>query len=180
MHPLVLAKIAVRIVALYLIAYGIMQLTTLLSAMQFASSGSESSGTYLAIAIATIISPAFFGVVMWFLSNPLAKRIIGNAELPQQGSLDSFSIQATALATVGLILVVLGIPDLIITVNQFAYSLEVNEGANAMTRNALVHLLASFAQLALGIMLIFGASGGARLLHKIRGMGLHDEQDAKR
>jgi len=130
------------------------------------------------IQIATVLTIALFipliaGIVLWNISNWLAKLI--TAGLPNNGNTNNSlpHIQTMAITTVGLVVVVLSLPYLISLAVQFFVSYSsILDTDKTFKTVLLANIAASITKVVLGLTLVLGASGWVKLLYKIRGFGL--------
>lgn len=166
MEPATLSLILLRVLAVYLIAKGILFAPEIVTVW---SGASAYAGKYPNIGLYSfvILTPVIFGLILWLLSPQLAKMIVRGESLKQSvESLSLGNIQAAVLATVGLLIIFVTIPSLIsISVQIFG------EGGRSSTA-ATAHLSAQIAKVGLGVVLVFGANSLVRLIRRIREFGL--------
>ena len=172
MNSRLLANIAIKVVAIYLMAQGIVQVPSIVTALQYESLQIESNDGMLPIYFTSILSPLFFGLILWFISGFLSKVVGKGIDHTEESELTTNNIQVVAIATVGFILVVMSIPQLISISIQLFGNMDLVNGRKVLNINVLSYLLASITKIILGLALVLGASGWARLLNKIRGIGV--------
>ena len=107
--------LAVRILALYLIAQGVSALPALASYWRNEWFTSSMRVTYLV----AIVSPVVIGVAMLALSGVLARRLIPGGEAQAKPAAGLSDIQSVAFATFGLLLIASTIPDLFASIVTF-------------------------------------------------------------
>ena len=173
MNPILLATIAIKVVAIYLISQGIVQVPGVVAVLQYQSLPVDSTDEMLAIYLAAILSPLLFGWILWFLAPTLSRVIVKKTDCSQDIELTTGHIQSISIATVGFILVIMSIPPLIGTSTQLFGSMDIVNDERVFNINLLSYVLAALTKIILGLGLILGATGWARLLNKIRGLGLN-------
>ena len=172
MNPVTFAKIAIKIVAVYLMAQGIMQVPSIISLFQFSSTPMGENAQVIFVLVSAIFMPLIAGILLWAISNWLSRYIV--AGVPQDESANNSlpHIQAVAISTVGLIVVVLSLPQLIsLAVQLFGHTSVLND-EKVFSTAILSSFVASCVKVVLGLALVLGASGWVKLLYKIRGLGL--------
>jgi len=172
MTPITFAKIAIKLVAVYLMAQGIMQVPSIVTLFQFSTTPMDENVQVVFVLVSAIFMPLIAGIVLWVISNWLSRRIV--AGVPQDESANNSlpDIQAVAISTVGLIVVVLSLPQLIsLAVQLFGHTSILND-EKIFSTAILSSFVASCVKVVLGLALVLGASGWVRLLYKIRGLGL--------
>lgn len=169
MDAKLLAKIALRVVAVFMIAMGIMALP------QIAGMNDPSRASFSALTLIIVLmeaGPVLVGIVLWFLAPILADWMVGDAQPPATaGALDAQTLQAIAFATVGLV----------VTIQAGAYIAGI--GVTAMTSpndfQVFLHsyvFAAQIIKLVLGLALLVGARAFSRLLLRLREFGLKPPQ----
>ena len=168
-----LSKISVRLISLIIMAQGVMQLPLLKNALSIYPNNQFSSLDVLLIA-SSFMAPVVVGLILWFLAPVVAKLMIGkNHVKPTIEKPTAFEIQAIAISTAGLIIVVLTLPMLLSNVMQALnepYFFQ--EGNEDFALINLTNILASSLKLILGLLLMLGSPFWVRLLQKFRTLGL--------
>lgn len=172
MNPILLATIAIKIVAIYVMAQGVVQLPGIVAALQYQSSSVDPNNGNLVIYLSALLSPLVFSLALWFIAPTLSRVIVKRADYSQEIDLTTDHLQAVAIATVGFILVIMSIPPLIGTSTQLFGSMDIVNDEKVFNINLLSYVLAALTKIILGLALILGATGWVRLLNKIRGLGL--------
>ena len=177
MNAEVLAKIAVRILSLYLIAAGLTQLPNLSIAFQSLSTSSGDpdyfdANLFFIVVIGATSAPLLIGILFWFLSERLSAFVLKGIDTAEEGAVSVYQVQAIALASVGLVILVHAIPQIIsIAVQISNANAPVNESLRIGTYYGAL-LWASAAKIILAVSLVVGASGWIKLFRKLRGFGL--------
>lgn len=127
MEAKTLSKIAVRILAIYLIATGFMQIPNIVTILSNARSIDDEK-IILFTFISVIITPIVVGFILWFMSEKLAKMIIGNESEIEVHPLHNPQLQTIIISTIDLTIVVLTIPELVRYIYQVVSITEVAWG----------------------------------------------------
>lgn len=164
MDARLLTKIALRVLAVFMVATGIMGLPQL--AMMDMRSDVVVSALLLIAAI-MITMPLLIGPILWVLAPRLAGWIVGKGDaVPAAGSVAAADIQAIAFVTLGLIIAIQAGSYVIGVI----YVLMTSDIPTSLTNNYV--LPAQIAKLILGLALVFGAKGFTRFLRRFREFGL--------
>ena len=174
MNPIVFANIALKVVAVYVITQGIMQLPNIVILLQWHESPTNNNDQILSASaiVAAILSPLIIGTVLWLISGKLSNFIIKGLEHSESDSITVSHIQAVAISTIGLILLVLALPELISSITQLFGNMEIINNEKVFDINILSYFIASVIKVILGFSLVVGVSGWAKLLNNIRRLGL--------
>jgi hypothetical protein len=180
MEPNILARIAVRIVAIYIIAQGMMYLPSIYTVMLYNDGRSGIDVAGIVAVIAAIFGPLVVGVVLWLVAPALSRWIVGAIESGEGSSATSGQIQAVAISTAGLIIVFISLPGFIsLLVQTFGGAYEF-EGQRIFSINTVANLLASGLKVLFGVLLILGVRFWIRLLHRFKEFGLEEKSSNKR
>lgn len=172
MPPQVLSKIAIRIVAIYMIAQGIIQLSGSI-VTQLAFNSIQKIDGSLFIAIIFTMLPLLSGLLIWFFSNALSKWVAGEAPTSEEKeALNITNIQAVALSTIGLVLIFTTVPTLLTSLLQIFSADRVFEGKRIYDAGQVGFVIGTFLEVLLGILLVVGANFWSRVLYHFRQFGL--------
>ena len=176
MEPILLAKISIRIVAIYLMAQGIIQVPGIATVLSYPSAqGSTSLQIILAISFA-IITPLIFGVFLWVISNKLSTWVVGGSyNTESENELNSAQLQAIAFCTIGLVIMFMTIPSLVGQIIQLYSNPDIFDGDRAFNTIAVSNIVATSLKVFLGLLLVLGTKFWVRLLHNFREFGLHEK-----
>jgi len=110
-NPTLLADIAIKVIAVYLMARGISETPGIATFYQFSTSTINENNQFFLVMVGAIITPLIVGIVLWLLSNKIARAIVHD----DVSNIEDFSstaaqVQVVAIATIGLILLVLTLP----------------------------------------------------------------------
>jgi len=173
MEPKTLAQILLRVLAVYLMAKGILYLPELATV---ASATKSFSGAFPNIGILSlvVIAPLVFGLGLWAASPKIAGLMVAQSNSGETNSPATLpQIQSAILATVGLLLVFLTLPSIVTIAFQI---LEESEHSVVIPTAVLA---SHIARLVLGILLIVGAGALVRLVNKAREFGLEEKASNK-
>lgn len=115
MAPTTLSQIAVRVVAIYVIAQGIMYLPSIHSVMLYGSNRTGVDESAFSLIIAAIFGPMIVGLVLWAAAPTISKWIVVGAEedAAEQAPFTLRQLQAVVISTAGLVIVFLSLPGFI-------------------------------------------------------------------
>ncbi|MGB9429910.1 MAG: hypothetical protein WCC11_08580 [Gammaproteobacteria bacterium] len=173
MESKLFAKIVLRLLAVYLIARGIIFLP------DFYMLQGQPSGVFWTITnpnlwlVIPVLAPTISGIVLWVIAPMIANWMIGvdntHVQIP---SLLQNDLQAIAIVTAGLIIVIIAVPR----IADWLIQLFANSYNNGVSRvfdpGVLGFFIASVLLLLFGLLLIFGIRFWVRLLRRIREFGL--------
>lgn len=173
MEARLLAKILLRLLAIYMIVRGIMLLPDLyflFSATQF-HSGSLNPYFWSVI---TVFAPVIAGIILWALSPFIAFWLVGaDARQLNVSITPKDNIQEVAISIAGLIIVVLAIPEIVNALIQLFTRSFFNGLHRVFDMGELAWLIASALQLLIGLWLFLGVRFWGRLFRKAREFGLN-------
>lgn len=173
MDPRLLAKILLKLLAIYLIVRGIMFLPSFYYvSASFAQLRSSGLNPYLLYAM-PVVAPIVAGIILWMISPFISSRIVGTGEdqLSVSG-VPKDNIQEISIGVAGLIIVIVAIPEVVnLLIQAFAHSFY-NGLHRVFDVGELALLIASVLQLLLGLSLFLGVRFWGRLLQSAREFGL--------
>lgn len=163
-----LSLIGIRLIAIYLMASGIVQMTYL--PLIF----SDTSQDYFmqTVYVLAIVSPLMVGIIFFAFSRLFSKLVSGTS-LPTESAEVGARIeelQGVAFAIAGLLIVAIRFPIFVRVILFINQSAELNEGEAEYFSNP--HFLAELFVLLLGLSLFFGARFWARIYREFREFGL--------
>lgn len=160
-----ISKIALKVFSIFVLVQAVLIVPPFLSAYFTLSNGTEfkSAGWFSAVSITSIFLLIVLSIFIWRLSNNVSGQI--NSDQPASIS-ESF-----ILAVLGLYLIFDSLKRLSITSVGVFYSLESSPVVSDTVIQSIVILAVYFAQLIIGLSLIFGAKGWLKILHKLRVAG---------
>ena len=173
MEPRLLAKIGLRLLAVYLMVRGILFLPDL-----YLLSGSQTSfhaaglSAYFWYAI-TILTPVIAGIALWAVSPVVATWMVRiNGEPIQAPSVSREDISGIIISLVGVIIAVIAVPPIVYgLINTFVFP-KINGLGMEVNISELPYVIASVLQLILGLWLFLGIKFWVRLLRRAREFGL--------
>ena len=119
--------------------------------------------------------------MVWLKAEWFAGRMLSGADALDLGApelpIGQVSITQTAISVMGVYLLVSAVPQLFQTISLIAargYYEQIPAEFNAST---LAHLVSISTQLSIGLSLVFGASGVARVIHWARRVGVAKESE---
>lgn len=169
-----LGKIALRLLAVYLIARGISVLPDVYAIpIQFGDKSSLGFNPYF-LFIIPICALLIAGIVLWAMAPLISDWMVGTSVVSTQMSLANVEeIQRVAIGTAGLIIAIIAIPQVVswlIRTVEDLYLLKTQQ--IIFGSHNWAYLVAALLQLLLGLLLIFGTRSLARLLRRAREFGL--------
>ncbi|HKV96669.1 MAG TPA: hypothetical protein VJR90_04140 [Gammaproteobacteria bacterium] len=172
MEPRLLAKILLRLLAIYLVVRGIMFLPNLYIVRSAAQFHSDSLNPYL-WSVITVLAPIVAGIILWALSPFIASWLVGaNDRKLNVSMMSSDNIQEIVVGLAGLIIVILAIPEVVNWLIHLFTRSFFNGQHRVFDMDELAWLIASALQLLLGLWLFFGVRFWVRLFRKAREFGL--------
>jgi len=180
MNAHLLAKIALRVLSVYIMARGIMELPNLYTISLYAGSVVSEMEAQKSILYLAVVSPVVVGLALWFLASPLSSLVVG----PEAGThtpknISVSEIQAVVIATVGFILFFFTVPGFVGLMVQLYGTQNMIDGERIFNSNTLSYVLSSGLKLLLGLLLIMGARFWVRLLTRFREFGLESKSSNK-
>lgn len=169
MDAKLLAKIALRVLAVYMIAKGIMELPALMTVPVYASDAHYAGPDFLWI-FAAVLSPLIIGLGLWFLATRAANWVVGsgeNADVPMEVS--GATLLAVAFISIGVVFVVQSLPNVL---GLIYASEEPSNGAQGPSVFYSRYFLSECIRLILGLVLMAGTRNLVRLFHRFREFGL--------
>lgn len=173
MAPTDLARIAVRLVAIYFLSQGLIQLPGLLVLPRLAETVMGGTFSQLQVVLASIL-PLVVGLALWIGAPPIGRLVVGTVDEDERPA-TAFEIQAIAVSTAGLILLFSAVPGLVsyfyiavVQAPEFGGVRRYNDGVFGM-------LLGTGLQVILAVLLILGARFWSRALWRIRTFGVHEK-----
>jgi len=175
MQATILAKIAIRIVAIYLVTQGVLNATGLASVFTSPFSKEVTTGQLSIVLLIHFLVPLLFGLFLWLLSNKLASLIVGNSNVDLSTTINTRQLQSIALSSVGLVVIFTTLPDLVnLLMTTFSSSNKVDD-VTIISPGAIAHLVGLSLKVLFGLLLIFGARFWSGLLHSLKGFGLYEK-----
>ena len=157
-----LAKVGLRILAVYFIAEGIVQVWAFLSLRIAWSSTTTFKHTSILIIFA-VLSPALVGILLWLVA-PAAGRWAAGREAHEKSAIP---LNAQTLLDIGLIAIGVSLfCAAVIAALGSIYSTLASEQPRALLQDDYV--LSQMVQAALGVALILGARFFTRLFYRLR------------
>lgn len=166
-----LSLIGIRLIAIYLIASGIVQMNYL--PLIF----SDRSQDYVmqTVYVLAFVSPFMVGIIFYAFSRPFSKLVSGTS-LPAESAEVGAKIeelQGVAFAIAGLLIVAIRFPSFVEEILRIFHTAKLNDGRVEIFSSPL--FLAEFFVLLLGLSLFFGARFWTRLYGEFREFGLKDK-----
>jgi len=181
MEPTTLAKIAVRVVAIYLVVQGIAQTPGIIPLFTYSSFEGSESVQIMTVLVLVILFPLIVGTFLWLASEKLSRAIVGGGvESDSSSSIDASHIQAVAISTIGLIVLFLALPQLAGSVIQLFGSSNIIDGERVFNATAISYLVINSMELLLGLCLVVGANFWVKVLNNFREAGLRKKTSNKR
>lgn len=166
MNPMTFAIIAVKLISIYLVINGIMQVPNMVNYLQLSSAPNNGINAVNSVYIVSIFAPIIAGVILWLISNRFSEYIVENLPETEPSAISSAHIQSVAISTAGLMVAVLSIPDVVNYGVQLFGHLQIVNGEKVFSTSLLSYFLAVCVKTALGCSLIISAPRWAKLIHK--------------
>lgn len=182
MDPKVLGVVAFRVLAVYLVIWGMGNLSNLyyVYSLKDALPGpGDASHPVLASLVYgfSLVVPVLAGLALWRWAPVVAERVVPAGTYPSgDGAYSLEKIQAVALATVGLLVIFWTLP--ILTVRTYALFTQTPPEFSTIYQNPYksTELVAMSLQVLFGLWLVLGARSWTRLLHRFQEFGLKEKQ----
>lgn len=169
MDAKLLAKLALRVLALFMIATGVMALP------QIGTLDNQNGSSFSLLAATLVVmdaGPVLVGIALWFLAPILADWMVGEADSPARAkAVDADTLQTIAFATVGLVVA--------IQAGSYLAGIFLTAATLPNDFQAFLHsyiFVAQLVKLVLGLALLVGAQFFSRLLLRLREFGLKPPQ----
>jgi hypothetical protein len=179
MEPNQIARIGIRLVALYAYVQGIMYLPSIYTVALNSNSGPIGSYEVVAV-VSAILGPLFVGTILWIAAPRLGKWVVGPpSQQPRRETTELVQYEATAICVAGLVIVFLALPGFVSLLIQTIGGSYAAEGQRVFNINAVAYLVANSLKVLLGILLIIGVRFWVKLLRKFRQFGLEEKSSNK-
>ena len=166
-----LTLIGIRLVSIYMMASGIVQMAFL----PLIFSGTSQDYLMQTVYVLAIVSPLMVGIILYAFSRPFSKLVSGASA--SAGSADVRAkieeLQGVAFAIAGLLIVAIRFPIFVREILRIHQVAQLNEGQLEYYSNP--HFLAELFVLLLGLFLFFGARFWTRIYREFREFGLKDK-----
>jgi len=182
MNPKALAVVAFRVLSVYLVIWGLTNLSQLYGLFRFQQVFPPQEADSLAVigsltyALAIAV-PILGGLVLWKWAPGLAVRVV-KEEVSGSGeaSFSLVQIQAVALTTAGLLLIFWVLPSFLVGIYELLA--RTPPGYSALGQNPFkaTNLVSMFLEILLGLWLVLGARSWTRLLHRFQEFGLEGKR----
>ncbi|HEY1772673.1 MAG TPA: hypothetical protein VGH91_05715 [Gammaproteobacteria bacterium] len=168
MDARLLAKLLLRILAVYTVAEGVMQFAAL------SDIESRVSDPQKELLIVVALSVLMTAVALWFLAPALARWAVGKSTI-STGNLPigAANLQSIGFACIGMLIVVQALPPLVLRIFESATILASrtsNQDPSTLITSA--YFYTDLFKLTLGIVLLFGAGFFTRAFRRFREFGL--------
>lgn len=175
MEAKLLAKIVLRLLAVYLIARGLMFLPEFFTVPFNSASGQYISGfdPHLLL-IMTLAAPIIAGIILWIIASLIANWMVGTGGT-KLSSAFSRELQAIAISTAGLIIAIFSIPNIVGWFLRFFENSYYNGIHRIYDPATSAYFIAAILQFLLGLFLILGVRFWVRLLRSARECGLQPD-----
>lgn len=168
-----LAVGALRVLSVYILVEGISAIPFLLSSGSSATD--HASALISSFGISTVLLPFALGIILWFISPLLARKISDDRNTGSEaGPLSEQAVQRIIFVSLGSYLVVVTVPGLFVRLGDWVLNL--NKAAGLMPRG-VEFVISDSLRLLLGLALIMGAPFFARVLQRMREFGLPAARD---
>ncbi|MDA8229100.1 MAG: hypothetical protein M0T74_15630 [Desulfitobacterium hafniense] len=175
------ASLACKILGLYTIVDAVTVIARVIFFMATTRNNSSNPSFFMNQEILNIVSfvlLGIFGLVLWLVSDKLAKIMVSDSWVKPDSSQGSFTIQeiqSVAISTLGLYFLGTAIPKF--TSSMFNLARIQGEIDRVVHSGIIVPLVESLIQLLLGLVLFLGARGIAGMLKQLRQAGVKDPKD---
>jgi len=180
MDPKVLGVVAFRVLAVYLVIWGLTNSTALFGVFQIQRElPSQAAGSILGPWIygLAIAVPVLGGMVLWRLAPGIAARAVsGEADDSREVSFSLEQSQAVAFTTVGLSLIFWILPSFLVGTYDLFTSTPPEFSAVAQNPYKATNLVSMFLEILLGLWLVLGARSLTRLLHRFQEFALEEKK----
>lgn len=174
MDAKLLAKIALRVLAVYIVSIGILELPQI-ATMNIAS---QDVGTLIFFTFIFMdVAPFALGVTLWLLAPRIGGWIVGKSSSPAPAkSLGMAELQIIAFVTVGLVIAIQAAASLLGVIYSSLLVASWPDVSNKYPSLFLTPMFgAQVAKLVLGLALLFGAKFFTQLFRRFREFGMKDD-----
>jgi hypothetical protein len=167
MRALQIVGMGVRLFAVVLVILGARYSTGLLAAMEDAS-----AGTVAVVVLLTVVVPVVASLLLWFFPLTVASKILPPLQAEEHvAPLGAHELHSVGISLIGLWVLATAIPDLVYWVS-LAYFIGRSEYAAAtLPPDQLGGVVATVAEILVGMGLLFGSKGLAGLVRRFRSAG---------
>jgi hypothetical protein len=178
MAPTILARIAIRLVAIYLLSQGLIYVPGLLALPGLSESAGASTFSVVQVVLVSIL-PLLLGLALWIGAPPISRLVVGPVHEEERPA-TAIEIQAVAISTAGLILLFIAVPRLVSSFYLAVVEAPQIDGVRSYNDGLIGMLLGAGLQVLLAVLLIAGARFWPRVLWRIRAYGVHERSSNKR
>jgi len=175
MDAKLLAKISLRVLAVFLVGLGFWLLPDYFM-VAYNSIPPNSFKGDTASWLQIIFNPAVYGLIIWFLAPRLAKLAVGKEAVDAPAPADPAAWQTAGLTVLGVYFIVQNAPLILGLVIEFQGN---GPGTSTWVEGSMTsladHLTVAAARLLLGIVLVFGAGFFVQLFRRFREFGLQKQ-----
>ena len=167
-----LSLIALRVIAIYLIAQSISAIPSAYTTLTMMSSfGSGESAIGLAL-ISTLVTPLTIGVILWIFAPRLSKHLAPSNEISnEKNELTTKQFQTTAMLLIGVYLLAINIPQALSINYLLLQSDEFLSGFNKNKSEIILSAIVINLKIILALLLTFKTKSLVTSLNKIRTIG---------
>jgi hypothetical protein len=160
-----ISTLGIRLLAAYVIIQGITGVVVILSAL----TGDElvRYEDFVNAQLAMLLGPFVVGILIFALSKPLGNLIAHGSSSPQS-AIGELTLLSAGTSLIGLFLIATAIPKL---AGTYAIYREASELAGMLSTGTAEGFVTYGVQLLVGMLLIIGRRGLAKLMHFIRYVG---------
>lgn len=172
-------KVVIRILALYFIFLSVLNfgsVTAALISMFFVKWSSQTALMNFSIMLNPIFM-AVTGIIVWCLSDILAKLVVKNTGEVQNVSIDLELLQKAAITTVGIVMFAYSIPAVVSGVFSSIAAGGITNPSMRIRNTAAI--IEAVIKLVIGIWLAVGSNGIAAIIKKLRNAGIQNQENDK-
>lgn len=166
-----LATIGIRLLAVYVAVQGIVGLPETLDLNFPWSEVAEHVPYFSLLILAGLLIPLLFGLLLWAVAGPLGRLVVGSpGKEVTESAVNLDEMQAVALSTAGLLIIIFQLPMLVSQVNAL-YQMSVTMPED-VRQDIVMGLVPMIVNVLLGLLLVTTSNFWVRLLERIRNFGL--------
>ena len=172
MVPVVLARIAIRVVAICVIARGIMYLSQIYTELLYLDNYSVLDDADIFWMAFAVLSPVLFGIILWVATPLLAIWVVGDCDTTQEDEMTAGVFQAVAVSTSGLVIIFTSVPDFLSMAFVVYRSADELNGQLIFGSQLVASLVVTGLKVLFGMFLVIGVQYWVRLLQRFQRIGL--------
>ena len=167
-----LVIVAAKVFALYVLLKALVLVPSFFPVLLTVMDHDDSAAVWAAlVSLVSLGVLVAIGVGMWRLSSSLAAKLIESPERDTEASFDLGSFERVTLSILGLYITINALVWIAMTTGNAASAQRFGAGESFLNLQLGISLVVRFLELAVGVSLIVGSRGWAKVLRRLRTFG---------